>query len=225
VRSFGVPTRPLARIAAPLCAVVVVAGALGIGYVAGTHASGSGADAAAPTASGPAAPGTTADPDHLKAQPIDVGFAEDMIDHHDQAVQMSLLAIDKATTDAVRTLAVTIATAQRRESGMLTQFLRDRGIDLVDPERQVMGWMGEPTPHDRMPGLATPDQMLALTNATGPDVDRLFIQLMITHHEGGVHMATFARDHAESQSIRDLAGMMVVDQQNELNDLHQLQGS
>ncbi len=217
----GMADRPLLRLALSVVAVVVlVAGGVAL-YQAGVHA-GSAADASAGST---ATAGSTQDPNRLKAQPIDVGFAADMIDHHDQAVQMALLVIDRSDSPAIRTLATEIATAQRREGGMLLQFLKDRGADHPDPSREVMAWMGEPTPHDQMPGLATTDQILALTNATGPELDRLFLQLMITHHEGGIHMAQFAMDHAESQDIRDLASRMIVDQKNEINDMQQLQGA
>lgn len=171
---------------------------------------------------GAAAPPGTAPPVTLKPQPVDIGFAEDMNDHHDQAVEMSLLVVDRATTQAVRSMALKIATDQRRENGLLLQFLHDRGVTLVDPQRTVMAWMNEPTPHDKMPGLATSDQIVQLTNAQGADIDRLFVDLMIAHHEGGVHMARYAMDHAETQDMRDLASRMVVAQESELNDLGQL---
>ena len=67
--------------------------------------------------------------------------------------------------------------------------------------------------------------MLQLTNATGAEVDRLFVELMIKHHEGGVHMAQFAVDHAETQDLRDLASRMVVDQQREIGEMQQLQSA
>jgi len=191
-----------------------------VSYAAGTRQSSNGS--AAPVGQPGGSAPTSSDPSHLKAQPVDVGFAADMIDHHDQAVAMALLVIDRATTSAVRTLALEIATSQRREGGMLVQFLRDRGIDHTDPNRLVMTWMNQPTPHDKMPGLASNEELLQLTNATGADVDRLFAELMIRHHEGGVHMASYAVDHAESQDIRDLASRMIVAQQREIGELQQL---
>ena len=125
----------------------------------------------------------------LKPQPIDVGFAQDMSDHHDQAVQMALLAFGQADSQAVRTLAIEIIASQRRETGILEQFLRDRGVARGDPQRTVMEWMHEPVAHDRMPGLATNGQIVALTGAEGPAFDQQFVDLMIKHHEGGIHMA------------------------------------
>jgi uncharacterized protein (DUF305 family) len=204
-------------VAGAVVVLVVVAAAAG-------HRVGTSSVSTSPPSPAPA-PGTTPAlaPVTLKPQPIDVGFAQDMNDHHDQAVQMSLLVIDRATTQPVRTLALNIATSQRRENGMLQQFLRDRGITAVDPHRTVMQWMNEPTPHDQMPGLATRDEILRLTNAEGIEIDRLFVELMLRHHEGGVHMARYAADHAESQDIRDLASRMVVAQEREINDFGQLQ--
>jgi uncharacterized protein (DUF305 family) len=215
-----VPTRPTARIFVPAAVVVALVVVGAVSYQAGTRSPSTSPTTTVTPAGGP---GTTTDPGHLKAQPVDVGFAADMIDHHDQAVALSLLAIDRATTSAVRTLALEIATSQRREGGMLLQFLRDRGIATTDPTRMVMTWMDEPTPHDQMPGLATKDEVLALTNATGDDIDRLFVELMIRHHEGGIHMATFAAEHAETQDLRDLASRMVVDQKREIGEMQQLQ--
>lgn len=203
------------RLALLVAATVVVVVVALVAYRAGT---GSQATSGATTSS---TEGTV--PLTLKPQPIDVGFAEDMGDHHDQAVEMALLVVDRATTQPVRTMALNIATSQRRENGILQQFLRDRGITTVDPDRTVMAWMDEPLPHDQMPGLAPRAKIVELTNAEGADIDRLFVDLMIAHHQGGVHMARYAADHAESQDIRELAGRMVVAQEGEINDLQQLQ--
>jgi uncharacterized protein (DUF305 family) len=198
------------RLAALGGAVLLVVVAALVGFGVGRS---SGSDQATPA---PAVPIT------LKPQPIDVGFAQDMSDHHDQAVQMALLAIDKASSQPVRTLAVEIVSSQRRENGILEQFLRDRGLARADPQRTVMEWMHEPVAHEQMPGLATPAQIVALTGAEGPAFDQQFVDLMIRHHEGGVHMAQYAAEHAETQYIRDLASRIVVAQNNELTDLRQL---
>ena len=194
---------------APVVVVVLVVVAGAVGYRMG------GADQSSP---GPEA--TTANT--LKAQPIDVGFAADMYDHHEQAVQMSLLVMDKTTNPGVRAHAVQIAVGQRRESGLFQQFLLDRGIEFSDPRRTVMAWMGEPTPAEQMPGLASAEELVALNAAQGTDADRLFLDLMIRHHEGGIHMAEFASANAETQSMRDLAARIELAQRREVNDLAQL---
>jgi len=195
-------------LAAPILVVALVAGAAALGYRAGDDG-GTTTTSAAPT-------------NTLKPQAVDVGFAADMYDHHEQAVQMALMIMDKTTNPGVRAHAVQIAAGQRRESGMFQQFLIDRGIELSDPRRTVMAWMGEPTPAEEMPGLATSAELVALNAATGDDADRLFLDLMIRHHDGGIHMAEFAAEHAETQSMRELAARIVLDQRREVNDLEQL---
>ena len=135
------------------------------------------------------------------------------------------MTLANGTTQPVRSLATSIIADQRREMGVLDQFLRDRGITTVDPRRTVMAWMGEPTAPDRMPGLATTDQIVALTNAQGPEVDRIFLDLMLEHHRGGVHMAEYAAAHAETQFVRDLAARMATAQNHEITDLTQLRDS
>jgi uncharacterized protein (DUF305 family) len=69
-----------------------------------------------------------------------------------------------------------------------------------------------------MPGLQPNDKLVAFLNTQGTDVDKQFLTLMIDHHQGGVHMASYAADHAESTGIRQLAARMVVDQQTEIGD-------
>ena len=59
-----------------------------------------------------------------------------------------------------------------------------------------------------MPGLATDDDLARLRDAEGTDFDRLFLTLMAAHHEGGVHMADYAADHAADPRVRSLAALM-----------------
>jgi uncharacterized protein (DUF305 family) len=202
--------------AAPRRWLVPAAAAVVVALAAGVLVGRLGAAPAGP-APAPAPAGTVIDVD-----PVDVGFATDMLDHHQQALQMGLLAEDKATTTPVKALAVKMVAGQQMESGRFIQYLEERGRRQGDPDRQVMGWMGMPLPRAQMPGLASPAQMLALTNATGGEVDRLFLDLMLAHHEGGLHMAEFAAEHGRNEPLRDLAGRMVVLQRREIGDMTSL---
>jgi uncharacterized protein (DUF305 family) len=198
----------LLRLAAP---VVAVAALVAVGVVAYQRG----------VASVPAPDRTS-----LPAQPGDIGFASDMWDHHQQAIQMALLVLGhEDVSSPVRTLALEMLNDQQRESGQLMQFLADRGVELpADPDRTVMAWMGEPLPRAQMPGLASQAELTALTNAQGADFERMFLDLMIKHHQGGVHMAEAAQQLAESQQVRDLAARMVVTQQREITEMQQLLG-
>jgi uncharacterized protein (DUF305 family) len=74
-------------------------------------------------------------------------------------------------------------------------------------------------PLDRMPGMATPEQLSQLHAATGPAADQLFAELMIAHHEGGIHMAEQAAQHAGRADVRLLAKRMAGNQRGEIIDL------
>jgi len=82
-----------------------------------------------------------------------------------------------------------------------------------------MGWMGAPVPIDRMPGLATDADLQNLRLATGSAADQLFVKLMITHHEGGIHMAEYAAAHANASEVKAMAASMVTGQQSEIVEL------
>lgn len=173
---------------------------------------------------GPPAPSPDAGPAvrDTPGDTVDVGFATDMLDHHQQALQMALLAVDKATTTPVRSLALRMVASQQLESGRFLQFLEERGLHQGDPDRTVMIWMGMALPRDRMPGLASADELLALTNAEGPAVDRLFLDLMIRHHEGGLPMAEYEAHHGRDAPLRGVAGRIVVMQRREIADMEGL---
>jgi uncharacterized protein (DUF305 family) len=115
--------------------------------------------------------------------PDDVQFMQDMIPHHHQALQMSELAADRTNRQELIDVAGRIDVSQRDEIAFMQQWLRDRDEHVP-----------EPTAHDamhtthKMAGMATPEQMAALAASKGTDFDRLYLELMITHHEGAVTM-------------------------------------
>ena len=98
--------------------------------------------------------------------------------------------------------------------------------------RQAHGLDGRPTPTptpttstggvDTMPGMATSDQLRALRAASGEQMDVLFLQLMLRHHEGGVIMLQYASEHASVPEVRNLAAQMLSSQTSESEYLKQL---
>ena len=111
---------------------------------------------------------------------------QDMIPHHAQALDMAELAEGRgARRDArreVRLMAERIEVAQRDEVAWMRQWLADRGAAAPDAHAHHGS-------HAAMAGMATPAQMAALAAASGPDFDRLFLTLMIRHHQGALTMA------------------------------------
>ena len=115
--------------------------------------------------------------------PADVRFLQDMIPHHQQAVEMAALVAERTNRQELTDAAGRISLSQRDEIEFMKQWLSDRGELVPDPADHA----AMHTDH-RMAGMATPGQMAELAAATGTDFDRLFLQLMITHHEGAVTM-------------------------------------
>jgi uncharacterized protein (DUF305 family) len=157
---------------------------------------------------------------------VDVGFLQDMRYHHDQATQMSLTFLQKPAADqdpALRTIAAEILLEQQLEAGAMVQLLHEYGQPEANETGTGMAWMSMPVPIAQMPGMATDDQIAQLRAATGRQADLLFCQLMIAHHQGGIHMAQYAAEHASEARVRQLASSMVKGQQDEIRELQQIQ--
>ena len=115
--------------------------------------------------------------------PDDVTFMQDMIPHHNQAVQMSELVPDRSNLPELRDIAGRIDTSQADEIEFMAEWLRERGEAV--PEATAHSAMH--TSHD-MAGMASPEDMAELARLEGTDFDRKFLTLMIAHHEGAVKM-------------------------------------
>lgn len=154
----------------------------------------------------------------------EAGFARDMITHHDQAVEMGVIAYTQATLPEVRQLGYDIAMTQQGEIGMMQQWLREWGLN---PNRSepAMAWMpdGDAMAGVPMPGMATREEMSQLREAEGLEVDGTFLELMILHHLGGIHMVDGVLELSDDPEVTWLAGMMKTNQQGELSVLRDLQ--
>ena len=115
--------------------------------------------------------------------PADVRFMQDMIPHHHQAMEMATLTKGRTNREELLDLAGRIDASQADEIEWMQNWLRERGQQLPDPGAHAT----MQTSH-KLAGMASPEQMAALAAAAGPDFDRLFLELMIAHHEGAVKM-------------------------------------
>jgi len=161
---------------------------------AGTSSSTGGTPAASnsdgPRIVQPGAPGqssrTIAASDLAEAEGVsysaaDVHFMQGMISHHAQALEMTAMVRQHATTNAVQRMGLRMEISQRDEIGLMQTWLADHGESGgVDHD------MGSGLP--MMPGMLTPAQMEQLGAARGAQFDRLFLELMIQHHEGAIVM-------------------------------------
>ena len=115
--------------------------------------------------------------------PADAQFMRDMVPHHHQALEMAALVADRTNQPELIDVAGRINVSQGDEIEFMQQWLRERGEPVPDPTaHEAMH-----TTHT-MAGMATPEQMAELAASEGTDFDRLFLSLMITHHDGAVTM-------------------------------------
>jgi uncharacterized protein (DUF305 family) len=149
---------------------------------------------------------------------VDVGFLQDMITHHEQAVAMAQSELVNGSDPTVLSFAREILMFQSMEIGQMDQLLHEWGAGRGDPDRQAMTWMGMSTSLDTMPGMATKDQLAELRSAKGAEADALFLELMAAHHRGGLHMSEYAAEHADSSAVRVIAASAAQNQAVEINE-------
>ncbi|SEG88156.1 Uncharacterized conserved protein, DUF305 family [Thermomonospora echinospora] len=159
------------------------------------------------------------------AGPVDVGFSQDMIAHHQQAVTMAQ-TVRGRVSPPVAQLASSIELNQTREIGQLQGWLMLWNAPQV-PSGPPMTWMAADraghSGHRRatdadvvMPGMASQQEVNRLGELTGEDADAWFLQLMIRHHQGGLAMTTAAARDATSPQVRALATLMTTEQHKEV---------
>lgn len=149
----------------------------------------------------------------------DVGFLQDMLDHHEQALTLSVWELQKGTTPAAQTFAREVLQQQSWEMGQMQRQLDEWGYARQDRSEMAMGWMGMATAPDEMPGLASDAELEALREAEGAEADALFLALMQDHHRGGASMAAAAAEQASDPWVRDLAQRMARNQTIEINEM------
>lgn len=115
--------------------------------------------------------------------PADVQFMQDMIPHHHQATEMAALVSARTNNPELADLAGRIDVTQADEIAFMQGWLEERGEMVPNPSDHAGMHM-----HHDMAGMASPEQMEQLAAAQGTDFDRLFLELMIRHHDGAITM-------------------------------------
>lgn len=154
---------------------------------------------------------------------VDVGFLQDMREHHENAVAISFVFLDLNETErSLRTVARSVVLGQGIDIGRMIQMLREMGQAEANMGEASMTWMGMSAAVGSMPGIATPAQLDLLASAAGAEANQLFVALMIEHHFGALEMAEFAATRAQIPEIRDLARSILQAQQGEIAELRKL---
>ncbi|MBB1014478.1 Uncharacterized conserved protein, DUF305 family [Dietzia kunjamensis subsp. schimae] len=151
----------------------------------------------------------------------DVMFAQMMIPHHEQAIEMSDIILSKDDVPAdVTSLAEEIKAAQGPEIAQLTDWLEQWG-EPTQPEGMDMDMGGD---HDmaQMEGMLSDEDVQQLSDAPGPEAAELFLNQMIAHHEGAVAMAEDQVENGTYPPAVDLAQTIIDTQQQEIDTMRQL---
>ena len=165
---------------------------------------------------------TIAIPADAKFNATDVGFAQGMIPHHAQAIEMADLALTNTKNPDVLALANTIKAAQSPEIEKISGWLGDWGQTIpstasgsMDHDMTGMGGM-------MMDGMMSQADMDRLETSTGTEFDRLWLELMIQHHEGAVKMSKSEVAGGKNPDAVALAQAIISSQQAEITTMESL---
>ena len=197
-------TARLVRLAGGLMAgAIVLAGC--------SNGSGGSSAESSPTASSSAS-------DSAAHNDADVAFVQGMLPHHEGALAMAQLADGRASDPRVIDLADRIEAAQGPEIETMTGWLEEWGEPL--PEEN-MGGMDHGSGGMDMEGMSE-DDMAMLDSASGPEFDRLFLQMMTEHHRGAVDMAETEIADGSNPDAVDMAREIVESQTAEIEEMQTL---
>jgi uncharacterized protein (DUF305 family) len=151
------------------------------------------------------------------SQAEDIAFSQLMIEHHQQAIEMANMALSQADSNAVKDLADQIKSAQDPEIKTMRGWLTSWGA----PEVMNNDHMG----HMNMSevGMMTAEDMETLSSLSGPGFDRLWLQMMIQHHEGAVSMARAVLVTTKDSGVKTLAQNVIDSQSVEIATMKSIQ--
>ena len=139
----------------------------------------------------------------------DIMFAQMMIPHHQQAVDMSTLAETHTTNPEILALAKQIKDAQAPEIKQMTAWIESSGAGMDMGHDMGMG------------GMLTEEQMAALENAQGAAFDKLYLEGMIGHHQGALQMAKMI-ENSDNAEAKQLAANIMKSQSAEIDKMKQM---
>lgn len=142
------------------------------------------------------------------AASIDRAFATEMIDHHQMAIDMAKVAQDRATKPQVKALAASIIAAQQQEIDQLKTVDKQLAEKGVKPGNLGLS--------DSMMGMNMDDSMLM----SAKPFERMFIDMMIPHHQGAIRMARIQIAKGENPQLRKLSQAVIAAQSKEIQDMN-----
>lgn len=167
---------------------------------------------------------------HPKPNAVDIGFAQSMQLHHNQAIQMAMIVKNNPSAD-LQNLAHAIMITQTHETGIMKGWLSawHQPTMVAGPEMRWVEQANNVTnledilyqaqckaTQGKMAGLASAKQLNTLKKLQGKEQEKLFLELMIDHHKAAIPMARFAKNNGNSPLVKNLARSMIADQSREI---------
>jgi uncharacterized protein (DUF305 family) len=146
----------------------------------------------------------------------DVEFAQGMIGHHEQAIEMAEIALDPTigASPEVIDLATRIKGAQDPEVQLMTGWLTAAGKPVtMDTEDHDMSTMD---------GMMTAEEMDSIAGMTGADFDQSWLTMMIEHHEGAISQSQTVKADGSDPATLALADTIITAQQAEITEMKAL---
>ncbi|MGY5080907.1 DUF305 domain-containing protein [Streptomyces nigrescens] len=214
--------RPLNRAGRRRVAIVgaVAAGALAL--AACGNDSSSGKDHSMPgmdhggSSSAKASPGSSESSAKGAFKDADVKFAQMMIPHHQQAIEMAKLSGSRASDKEIKELSAAIDKAQGPEIKTLQGWLKSWGKPESAPMDHSMPGMDHGSGHSGMSGIMSDKDMADLKASKGTDYDKKFATMMTAHHNGAISMAEDEQKNGRNVDAKKLAGAIIKGQTAEV---------
>jgi uncharacterized protein (DUF305 family) len=152
----------------------------------------------------------------------DVTFAQQMVPHHSQALDMAKLVPSRSTNPKVLDLASRIEKAQDPEIQQMQSWLTAWGAGTTSSA--MPGMTQEPMPgmNHEMPGMMSGDDMKKLEKAKGAEFDKMWLEMMIKHHQGAIDMAKTELSKGSNADAKALAQKIIDAQQAEITEMQGL---
>lgn len=151
------------------------------------------------------------------ANEVDKAFVDEMPMHHEMAIEMAEMALDQAEHGQIKSTARKIIKAQRAEIGRLTKIAKGLGVTPADGHDHMAMMEGLETLGLTMK-QAGMDMDMGMLDGAKP-FDRMFIEMMIPHHQGAIRMARIELRRGKDPELRTIARAIVSAQAKEIKEM------
>ena len=149
----------------------------------------------------------------------DVAFVKNMIPHHQQAIDLSAMVPERSTNPEVVAMAEQISVAQKPEINAMRVFLVQWNENPQDDTSHGGGGG-----HAPMQGMVDDATMAKLPTLEGQEFDTVWLESMISHHQGAIEMAKAEVANGENVDVKSMAQTMIDTQQAEIGQMKQMLG-